>query len=1280
MRLPNITSSNSIIQKIKELDQQRFKLDAQITSGQKLTLPEDDGMRLGRVIQLETQKSQLTQYQRNASYAKEYLDAGYLNLDKLVELNQRGQEIARTAGSSLNGPAMETYGNEINQLIEEALNRVNSTHRKQALFGGTKLKPVFNNSDIQLGEREQKLFLFNEVGSVGNDGIRRIKSGEVLSLSLNGREYVFEAKVDGVSIDKVSSILNNLIINDKGALSDSLSYDETNFKAFVRGGANNTIRNPNVQLNSELTINGDLIVHGSVGQSFEASSEYTTNWDPNHYFPEQLEQKLNSEAFSLYPGLDYESLGDSEKAIVRANVEGSAWTRKLTVNQSKVDGTASLEIDHKENWRRLNIYKLGEVVEYEGRLFESKISDNVNHSPTNSGTDYWRELGSAYDVDREDWNLNVSGVKNRFYYSTPDGKLFSDQASATSHAENILVASKTTEYQNSADPALAFSTDLAAAVKLVSIPINEFSVDGSESNATVFFNPETMDYELVAASEGGAIVNGTFLKENNQIFSASQTFQNNDVVLHNGRYFLVENANAVVAENLDYIEEKLPPSGEVIQYSGQVANISDGAPIALKSGQYLFDDTNSAYYFANQDITLSATDVTAILSQTDSTLSNSPPDPSSLNSFNSSVHMAGDFISPDGSTIMVASDVMRGTFDPKKEYAVGDVVWAGSDPSGQGMYYEFQTNQHLGEWIEAESVIVGQTVVKDGKLYQSSASLDADSNNISNFNSNWQLLSDSSSIDKFTTVTDVSNVVSNEASLDVSILDRSTNKYFKEFDSSTNTISSPLPSGLLNVGFPPDDLVLKKGQYLHDSVSDKYFAVTNDLTFSLNGGAALDSTNEPNLVELTERSDGNVFLLGDSLPVEGKEHIYSTDLSLDANIGDFVYDSTNDDFYVVKQTISKPAGWSGGIPDYSLQEGAFFSKIGSGSPSPRLSIQGEQWDSNNTYGLGQIVYNEGKYYQAQIDGTKGISPPSGDLNLNANWIQVEKSLNHVLKFRVDSTLQPKVTIPSSGSAGVDAKADAIVDSEGRVVGLKVLDPGRYFFGSSTNVSIPNSFKTAEVDFPNGEKLKVDVLWGVNPSDPGTYRVLGFEIPTDSPRANTRMSASLGDEFSFATGTKTFIDHRDRSGNVVNVTYTGASQNSEYYVGNESKISGFLDAKNDGTKELGDFVQSLIDLREALKNATPSHYSQEVEDEENKLIQQEEKIINKLGELSSKMVRMETVRAHDEDYFVQLDQRIARDVDIDLSESIMRLTKLSTSYQAALQIGSQLLNTSLLNYL
>ena len=81
-----------------------------------------------------------------------------------------------------------------------------------------------------------------------------------------------------------------------------------------------------------------------------------------------------------------------------------------------------------------------------------------------------------------------------------------------------------------------------------------------------------------------------------------------------------------------------------------------------------------------------------------------------------------------------------------------------------------------------------------------------------------------------------------------------------------------------------------------------------------------------------------------------------------------------------------------------------------------------------------------------------------------------------------------------------------------------------------------------------------------------------------------------------------------------------------------------------------------------------------------LINQEEGLINKIGELSSRMVRMNTVRSHDEDYFMQLDQRISKDIDIDLSEAIMRLTRISTAYQASLQVGSQLLNTSLLNYL
>ena len=48
--------------------------------------------------------------------------------------------------------------------------------------------------------------------------------------------------------------------------------------------------------------------------------------------------------------------------------------------------------------------------------------------------------------------------------------------------------------------------------------------------------------------------------------------------------------------------------------------------------------------------------------------------------------------------------------------------------------------------------------------------------------------------------------------------------------------------------------------------------------------------------------------------------------------------------------------------------------------------------------------------------------------------------------------------------------------------------------------------------------------------------------------------------------------------------------------------------------------------------------------------------------------------------MSIDKQISRDLEVDLSEAIMRLSRISMSYQAAMQVGSQMLNNSLLNYL
>ena len=147
-----------------------------------------------------------------------------------------------------------------------------------------------------------------------------------------------------------------------------------------------------------------------------------------------------------------------------------------------------------------------------------------------------------------------------------------------------------------------------------------------------------------------------------------------------------------------------------------------------------------------------------------------------------------------------------------------------------------------------------------------------------------------------------------------------------------------------------------------------------------------------------------------------------------------------------------------------------------------------------------------------------------------------------------------------------------------------------------------------------------------------------------------------------------------------MSYLGGEKNSKTFVGKDTSVSYMLDSSDGQTEKLGDVVKTLVQLRDGLAESNPVNFSDEVNAAENNLIGLEDDLINKMGELSAVMVRMDTVKLHDEDYFMQLDEQISRDLNIDMSEAIMRLTRVSTAYQAAMQVGAQMLNNSLLNYL
>ena len=60
---------------------------------------------------------------------------------------------------------------------------------------------------------------------------------------------------------------------------------------------------------------------------------------------------------------------------------------------------------------------------------------------------------------------------------------------------------------------------------------------------------------------------------------------------------------------------------------------------------------------------------------------------------------------------------------------------------------------------------------------------------------------------------------------------------------------------------------------------------------------------------------------------------------------------------------------------------------------------------------------------------------------NDIWKPLDGELAHVLSFAAERKDAPSVTIMSAGATGQDATAQAVVDTYGNVVGLKVVDAG-----------------------------------------------------------------------------------------------------------------------------------------------------------------------------------------------------------------------------------------------
>ena len=150
-----------------------------------------------KVLDLQSEMKALTQYEKNISTLKESLDTTYAATHALKTVSDRANEIT-TAADGLDTPEeLQTYGVEVNQLLERALQLANTRHQTSYLFGGTK-----NTQQPFVATRDAE--------------------GKIISVVYNGSASVNDSEIDeGITLKTNIPGANTTGVGERGLFADN---------------------------------------------------------------------------------------------------------------------------------------------------------------------------------------------------------------------------------------------------------------------------------------------------------------------------------------------------------------------------------------------------------------------------------------------------------------------------------------------------------------------------------------------------------------------------------------------------------------------------------------------------------------------------------------------------------------------------------------------------------------------------------------------------------------------------------------------------------------------------------------------------------------------------------------------------------------------------------------------------------------------------------------------------------------------------------------------------
>lgn len=203
MRIPNSAFSDSLVSRLQKLTASQATLQAQVSSGQRITVASDDPSAMAHVLEIQAEQQHTQQWARNGDRAYSVSQASFAAVKNLKNVSDRAGEISVLGVGTTSPDAYKAYSKETNALIEQAMQAANTQYSGEQLFGGTQTNtPPFTATRDAAGN-------ITAVSYTGAASAAQFRISEGTTIS---------PQTDGATNQKFADFLNNLV-----SLRDALS-------------------------------------------------------------------------------------------------------------------------------------------------------------------------------------------------------------------------------------------------------------------------------------------------------------------------------------------------------------------------------------------------------------------------------------------------------------------------------------------------------------------------------------------------------------------------------------------------------------------------------------------------------------------------------------------------------------------------------------------------------------------------------------------------------------------------------------------------------------------------------------------------------------------------------------------------------------------------------------------------------------------------------------------------------------------------------------------------